>query len=314
MQTGIGLRVLRATIPVYLCAPQLKACAALLLIFMGHSWGQEALQRDSPKLEFEAASIKPASDSGAISVIGGPGTGDPTSIVYNRVTLRILLMNAYSVKNFQITGPAFLDDLRFDIKVKVAEGVTKDETRLMLQNLLKDRYGLAMHWEQKEMPGHVLMIGKHGSTLRQSAVPVRTLPDPHSAQPGEPKGASAANGPRPDLKITMTNGKVHLAVVGGTVGDICELLSNQFGHPVVDRSGLTGKYDFELDFSPEPMIPPPGVSQAGISNRDAPTGVEDPAPSLMSAVQDQLGLRLEASKLTFDVVVVDHIERTATDN
>jgi uncharacterized protein (TIGR03435 family) len=99
------------------------------------------------------------------------------------------------------------------------------------------------------------------------------------------------------------------------ISQICGFISNQLGRPVVDQTGLTGKYDFNLEFAPENMpnmpLPPPGGGRGDSGSLPAST---DPAPTLIGALQEQLGLKLEQKKLPVDIVIVDHIEKTPTEN
>src|SRR5947207_312669 len=133
--------------------------ASLAVLSCGAAFGQA-----SPS--FEVASVKPAeapSTPGMLRVgmRGGPGTPDPGQITYSNVSLKNVIMNAYNVKGYQITGPKWLDSERFDIVAKVPKGATKEEFRLMLQNLLAERFKLSLHHESKELPIYGLVVGKN---------------------------------------------------------------------------------------------------------------------------------------------------------
>lgn len=164
--------------------------ASLLVLSCGAAFGQA-----SPS--FEVASVKPAeapSTPGMLRVgmRGGPGTPDPGQITYSNVTLKNLIMNAYNVKGYQITGPKFLDGDRFDIVAKVPKGATKEEFRLMLQNLLAERFKLSLHRETKELPIYGLVVGKNGHKLKESA---DQGTDPATAAAPAPGGPSGNSGP-----------------------------------------------------------------------------------------------------------------------
>src|SRR5205823_1653898 len=104
-------------------------------------------------LTFEVASVKPARpDSGRYTMKGGPGTADPSRITYTNIMLRAILLSAYELKNYQISGPDWLDTLRFDITAKVPEGATKEQFQAMLRNLLETRFKMGVHRESKELP------------------------------------------------------------------------------------------------------------------------------------------------------------------
>jgi uncharacterized protein (TIGR03435 family) len=295
--------------------------AATLLAFAGLlAYGQE-----TPKLEFEVASIKPATPQipgrGMIGISGGPGTRDPVQITYRSVPVRMLLLNAFDIKGFQLTAPASVDDLRFDILVKVPSGATKEDARVMLQNLLADRFGMKVHHESKEMQAFALVAAKGGVKLRPSAEP------PANADPAASGGFAGPPGPPKmdkngfptfpsggrGLMMMFMNGQMHATAAQETLSQICDFISNQLGRPVFDQTGLTGKYDFNLEFAPENM-PLGGPGGMGRGDAGVLPASSEPAPTLIGALQDQLGLKLESKKLPVDIVIVDHIEKTPTEN
>lgn len=293
---------------MWCCSPVLVAFASLA------AWGQNASDHETHKLEFEVASIKPSVTGLATArVSGGPETSDPGQISYRNVTLRILILNAYKVKNYQIAGPDYLSDVRVNIVAKVPAGVSKDDSRVMLQNLLMDRFGLKVHRERKEMQAYTLVVGKRGAKLRASALtPAEDAGSRPSAPVSLPGRANLDKDGFPVLAggrgmaLSLASGRIRMTVAQGTAAGICDLLSNQLNRPVIDETGLDGKYDFHLEFATEKTMSPPGTP--------AGAGPGDPAPDLMAAVEEQLGLRLESKTLPIDTVVVDHMERTATQN
>jgi hypothetical protein len=121
---------------------------------------------------FEVASVKPAAPitGNRIMVMmrGGPGTPDPGQITYTNVSLQNVLINAYGVKGFQISGPGWLDSERYDIVAKVPRGATKEQFMGMLQNLLAERFKLTLHREKKDLPMYALVVGKNGPKLKES--------------------------------------------------------------------------------------------------------------------------------------------------
>jgi uncharacterized protein (TIGR03435 family) len=297
---------------------------AILLAFAGLL----AYAQETRKLEFEVASIKPAEPQiagrGMIGMSGGPGTRDPGQITYRNVPVRMLLLSAFDIKGFQLTAPASVDDLRFDILVKVPKGATKEDSRVMLQNLLADRFGMKVHHESKEMQAFALVPAKGGVKLRPSAEP------PANADPAAPGGFAGPPGPPKldkngfptfpaggrGLMMMFSNGQMHGTGAQETIGQICDFISNQLGRPVVDQTGLNGKYDFNLEFAPEnmPGLFPGAGPGPGRGDAASPPPSSDPAPTLIGALQEQLGLKLEAKKLAIDIVVLDHIEKTPTEN
>jgi uncharacterized protein (TIGR03435 family) len=127
------------------------------------------------------------------------------------------------------------------------------------------------------------------------------------------------------MMVMMMNGQMHLTAGQETISQFCDFLGSQFGRPVIDQTGLAGKYDFNLAYAPEgpvmgrggmPPPPPPGTAPAGVGGGEVAglAASNDPAPTLMAALQDQLGLKLETKKAPVDIVIVDYIEKTPTEN
>jgi uncharacterized protein (TIGR03435 family) len=307
---------------------------------------------------FEVASIKraiPPRDGDGKGVIrigaqGGPGTRDPGRISYSFVSLRMLLAQAFGLKNQQVSGPDWLDSARFNIVAKTPIGATKDDLPVMLQNLLKERFHLAFHRENKELPAYAL-VTKGQRKLTESA----SQSDPAAAQPSSENGGGQTAAPAgpPDLSrfkvgkdgmpelppgaqrpgilmmamMSPTGPRTMLRGKQQTMAQLADNLSNLLDRPVVDMAGLTSRYDFALVFVPDPSVmnakmgtfgkgPVPGASEPGGSggNGGALTGaLESDDATIFVAIQ-QLGLKLDAKKLPVDLLVVDHMERTPSEN
>jgi uncharacterized protein (TIGR03435 family) len=331
---------------------QAVGIAAAIALACSMAFGQAA--SDKPKLEFEVATIKPAPPIGngpiRIGSTGGPNGGDPARITYHNSTLRDLLVAAYGVKRNQISGgPEWLDSERFDITAKIPEGTGKDDVKVMLQNLLADRFKAEIHRETKELPIYALIVGKSGPKLKAS-----TVPDPPPApKAGEGAGPGSAPSPPPPPGVfgppkrdadgcpqppeqmagrgvnfmMMTPTGACLVSTGQTVTALADMLSNQLDRPVVDMTELKGKFDFKLRFDPGSTGmgrgrggmfvfagPPPGGGPGGPGGAAQPPEEREPAPSIFSAMQDQLGLKLDPRKGPVDLLVIDHIEKTPTEN
>lgn len=289
--------------------------------------GTAMLAQQPARLEFEVASVKPAAPpSGGrgafIGSRGGPGTDDPGRISYTGFPLQALITAAYQIKAYQLSGPAFMNDFesRFDIVAKIPAGATKDDVRVMLQNLLVDRFKMTLHHETKELPLYELTVGKNGPKMKAS------VEDPNAPKPGEgplpPIGKDGFPQLPPGRKNRMMffgPGGARIMATVSTPSEFAEMLGNQLGSPVVDKTGLTGTYDFTIDFAPErglgglslPPPPPPGGGDLG-----GPRAATDPSdvPNLFTAVQEQLGLKLEKKKGPVDTIVIDHLEKTPTEN
>jgi len=284
---------------------------------------------------FEVASVKPAAPitGNAIRVMmrGGPGTPDPGQISYTNVTVKNVLPNAYGVKSFQISGPGWLDSERYDIVAKLPRGATKEQFMVMLQNLLAERFKLALHREKKDLPMYALVVGKNGLKLKESV-----------DDPATPKAGGFADGPtatmgritvgkdgfpvlpgRGATSIMLMNGNARMTASKQSMATLAEMLSSQLDLPVVDMTGLAGNYDFTLYFSPEGLAgmrlpaglpPPPPAAEGGPGMPMASAPDAQPGPNLFAAVQEQLGLKLEQRKGPVDLLVIDHLEKAPIEN
>ena len=158
--------------------------ASLVVFTCCAAWAQTA--ENSPA--FEVASVKPAAPITGnfirVGMRGGPGSSDPGQITYNNVTVKDVVMNAYGVKRFQISGPGWLDSERYDIVAKLPRGATKAEFMVMLQNLLAERFKLTLHREKKDLPMYALVVGKNGPKLKES------VDDPAPKEGDAPKGGN----------------------------------------------------------------------------------------------------------------------------
>lgn len=285
---------------------------------------------------FEVASVKTADPPAPgkfmfTNVRGGPGTNDPGQVTYTNMPLKFLLINAYDVQRYQVIGPDWLDSERYDVMAKVPQGATKEQARVMLQNLLAERFKMKLHHESREMKLDELVVGKNGPKLKASTDDPKAAAEPPQGPPSPPKmdknGAPQLD--RPGMITMIRPGQggafaAHLTARGQPMSSLVRMLSNELRHPVSDKTGLTGIYDFNLDFAPENMpglmmpMGPPGGGPPGGAAGGAPGGVADaasePLLTLPAAVQQQLGLRLESKKGPVDVLVIDSAEKTPTEN
>lgn len=278
---------------------------------------------------------------------GGPGTKDPGRIHYPFMSLKQLLTVAYDVKSYQVNGPVWLDSERFEITATMPPQTTKEQFHVMLQNLLAERFKMTVHKETKELPMYALEVAKNGPKLTESDGKAQPL-DPDGPPPPLPSGGPKM-GPDgfPQLPFSgragmfgiMMPGRARLVATGQSMQDLATRLGNQLSKPVVDETGLAKKYDFTLTFAPDGMngpmgpMPPPGAGEgrggamvavappgAGPSpggSGDSANAVKPEAeapPDIFHALQAQLGLRLESKKGPVEIVVVDHMEKTPTEN
>jgi uncharacterized protein (TIGR03435 family) len=211
-----------------------------------------------------------------------------------------LFQQAYDLKMYQVAGADPMTGNRFNIIAKIPEGATREEFRQMQQQLLAERFAVKFHKEQKEMPVYELVVGKTGPKLTESTAEAGAAP----AMPSGPL-TTGADG-FPDIPAGRSggasmNGRMTNRVVRGTMSGLAALVSGQVGRPVIDKTGLTGRYDYVLKWA--------------MQGRMAPPGAEEPdGPSITSAIQEQLGLRLESSKGMVEVYVIDSFSKTPTQN
>lgn len=310
----------------------MRVIAGIALTFFAScgAYGQSA---EAPPA-FEVASIRPAappepSRGMRVGRSGGPGTKDPTRVTYENFSLSNLVTEAYDIKRYQISGPSWLDSERFDVKAKVPEGATKEQYRLMLQNLLAERFKLTLHHDKKEMPMYELVVAKNGPKMKESVDDPAPKDDPAPASPppsGPPKFTMDKDGypvlpPGSGPMTIMMNGRARMQVSKMSMQDFAGRLSGQVSRPVTDATGLKGKYDFILSWAADGMgprgpgglmPPPPPPPEGGVPMASTPD--LDSGPTLFAAIQQQLGLKLEPKKGLVDILVIDHMEKVPTEN
>ena len=212
-----------------------------------------------------------------------------------------LLIRAYKRDTYQISGPSWLDSEAYDIAVSIPAGTTKEQYRQMLQNLLIERFHMVLHHESRDLPSYELLVAKRGPKLKETTVVETAKP---SSESGPLK--TDENGfpilDRPTVAMRMTSGpkgpSAHLTAKAQPLSVLASMLSGQMHAPVDDKTALAGKYDFTLEFVPEGFAP----------------SSDDSGAPLMAAIQEQLGLKLEAKKVPTDVLVIDKADKVPTAN
>jgi len=238
--------------------------------------------------QLDVASIKPAApDARGMRCTGGPGTTDPGLLTCENYSLSYLVMMAYNLRGFQLSAPNWMDTARFDVVAKIPNGADRRQFDSMQQKLLAERFGLRVHFEKKNMTVYELTVAKGGPKLKESQ------------EPEKPAGAWRPPAGGPPVR-TM----VHVSRKGDSMAQLADFLSNQLGQPVTDATGLSARYDYDLSFMMDP-----GGRAAGPSTSEPEFGA-----SLIDALRDQLGLRLEKKKGQADVLIVDHAEKVPIEN
>lgn len=226
----------------------------------------------------------------------------PDGISITGLPLHMLIREAFGVSNDRLLGePGWVNSARYDIEAKVdaadapkLDKVEMEQRWAMMRPLLEDRFGLKFHHETRQLNEYVLVVAKGGSKLKPSKIAA---------------GANAKEGRRSMMRMSPKGMSLEANAV--SVADLVRTLSMQLGSTVVDKTGLTGTYDYTLDFAPDnmpgPMLrPPPDGGQGQGGNAPPP---EPAAPSLFTALQEQLGLKLQAQKGPVDVIVIDQIQQ-----
>ena len=223
---------------------------------------------------FDVASIKPADPPVGpflpgsrpvcpVTGCGGPGTGSPERITFTFASLKNLIQVAYNVRSsHRIEAPAWMASATFDVVANVPPGVTREQTNLMLQNLLAERFQLKVHHSTREAPVFALVVARNGPKLKAS-----------TEDPGAPK-------PRGTI---WTSGRKQFEFNRQTMGEFARTLESEVERPVIDSTGLDGTYDIRLEFA------------AASPNALAPGSPDPQAAELFTALTEQLGLRLEPS-------------------
>jgi uncharacterized protein (TIGR03435 family) len=263
---------------------------------------------------FEVASIKPAPITNA-----GPPAHAGIKIDASRVdigywSIRQLILRAYGLPAYQVSGPGWTNNLRFNVVAKFPEGATKDQLPEMLQWLLADRFGLVAHAETRELPGFALVVGKGGPKMKLAE------PDPNAAtEPTSPNRLERAgrtldrlwsNDPKALGMVSWKTmpGVLHAEFNRMPMEALAQLLADRLGAPVINMTGLEGEYQMTLD------LPMPGSSTAAsLPGVELPPELEPVSVSLFSTVE-RLGLKLVQRKTPIEVLVVDNVNRVPTEN
>ena len=249
---------------------------SLILFNVGLAFGQPATAPPA----FEVASVK-VNTAGTKMGRGGMGHGfdtitpSPSGISMINVSLGTVIQWAYRVQPVQVSGPGWLDVDRYDVVAKAAGAVPEDQLRQMMQTLLADRFKLVLHRESNEMRAFVVSVAKTGLKMKES-----TTEGDMDLQP---------------------SGKAGATIQRATIPKLAELLSGPLQAPVVDETGLTGRYDFTIDLS-------------GVLDPTTPMGINDVIPIFVQVAQQQLGIKIDEKKMLVEMLMVDHAERIPVEN
>jgi uncharacterized protein (TIGR03435 family) len=229
-------------------------------------------------MAFEVASVRVS--AGAAGSRRDSIQFDPGSLTMRNVTLKDAIRWAYGVMGYQVSGPDWLDSRRYDIAAKTPAPAAGEQIREMLQTLLAERFKLALHRETKELPAYTLSVSKNGPKFQES----------------QTEGETAV---RPDKR------SMSLTVQRAPVSQLVEILSNVLHSPVIDLTGLKGRYDITVNatkYAADLTPKAPG---------DAPM---DLAALIITGLQEEFGLKLEPRKVSLDLLIIEHAEQTPAQN
>jgi len=275
----------------------MKTTAALVLTILTASLAAQA-----PRA-FDAASVKRNTTNGAglppVIAISGQRLSAPF------VTLREIVRVAYGVNENQVVGgPDWIGSDRFEVGAAIPSGASVDAVREMLRTLLAERFGLAAHPEKRELPVYTLTFtGQMGPQMRPAGSECAPLSSPAGIPappppPPPPAGAGPMTvlGQPPGSKCGTAMMRGFISARDIVLETFAFLLMRELQRPVVDRTQLTGRYDLDLNFLPDsgPMV---------ING----TAINADAPSLTTAVREQLGLKLDSTRAPVDVIVIDRV-------
>lgn len=250
---------------------------------------------------FEVASIKLTKTGGETVAM----LNQANRFFGKNVTAEMLIQYAYRVKENQILGaPNWSKSEKYDVEAKVEKSELdklqklspeerERERQEMVKNLLADRFNLVLHRDTKTLPVYVLVIGKNGPKLRESQ-PGDTYSNGIQGPDGRPAGAGM---------LVVRAGQITAQAV--SISRLAEILSRQLGRTVIDKTGLTGKYDFTLELPQDDGHAP--MLRGDQSDSTLPT--ETSGPSVFTTIQDQLGLKLESEKGPGEILVIDHVQK-----
>jgi len=260
-------------------------------------------------LAFDVVSIKPHKDEG-ISRVGIGFRTTPDGLSFSGGSLDMLLRMAFDVPRDRLLNePEWVKSSRLDLDAKVApedaprlKTLTRQQHWAMLIPVLEDRCRLKFHHENRELEVYTLVAAKGGPKLKEAEAA-----DSDAIAPDSTPRTQAARSP---MRMSISSKGMTIHGHDATMESLIEMISQQVGITVVDKTGLTGKYDFTLSWMPDEGawqlmgLPIPGPPPEGSAQPQEPVG-----PSIFTAVQEQLGLKLEAQKEKVDVIVIDRIEQ-----
>jgi uncharacterized protein (TIGR03435 family) len=284
------------------------SAAGCLLVAASTAFGQT-------KPAFEVASIRPSADQVTGVRVGFQATGSQVRVT--AMSIKDYVGIAFGTRPQQIEGPEWIGSQRFDVVATIPDGVPSSQVTAMLRTLLEDRFQLKVHRETKDQPVYVLGVSKAGARLKESK------PDPNA--PAEPAGTVnvSGGGNNAGVGIDIGGGRSfavadnQLRVRGMQMRDVAEVLTRFVDRVVVDQTGLTGTYDITLELTPDEFnaIRIRSAVNAGVPlPPQAMRLLDNASPDTLSAPLSKFGITFEARKAPLEVIVIDSVLKTPTEN
>src|ERR1041385_1476864 len=253
--------------------------------FVTLSLAAAAFGQTAPAFDVASVRVSPPGKGGGEGMKHDMRTGvnvqvSPDGVTIRNSNLRSIVCWAHKVFEFQVKGPDWLGSERYDINAKASAAADDEKLRLMMQTLLAERFKMATHSETKEMQAYLLQIAKGGLKVKES---------------------TAGDG---EMDITPNQQTMSVTVVRAGVPQLIDALSNIFRAPVIDQTGLTGKYDATFNMMKY-------LAEMKAADPNAPL---DPQTLIIRGLQEELGLKVEPKKMAVDLVVVDRAEKVPVAN
>ena len=316
----------------------INCCSAVLLLGVSVS----ALTQEPTPVSFEVAAINQVlySDQTRNDILSGSRrvsmTVTDARVSVSYMSLAELLRGAFRVEPYQLSGPVWLDELRFDIQATIPVGSTREQVPRMLQTLLEQRFGLITHRESLEVPAYLLVVGKDGPRLREAEPETDAATPPQAADADHQQPGSATKTKGGGFAMTMktetgtmtftagANGTIQTEISRITMGELAKEITGLVGRPVFDRTGLTRGYRLTLEVAAAEIAQMMNLSGGAGTNPSggnalpgagpANTASEPRGQSSIVASLERLGLKLEPRRMPVEVIIVDEISRIPTPN
>jgi uncharacterized protein (TIGR03435 family) len=276
-----------------------------------------AVAQDRIQPEFEVASVKAAAfGQSLVQDRGGADTASQGSWVCRNMPLDLLVLRAWDLFPYQLPERASLNAVRLDIDARYPAGTGATEFKMMIRGLLAKRVGLSVHLEPRDQPVYDLVVAQDGLKMRDAVLmsPKQDESDPVILwEQGRPRLRPGT--PKTDHVGLAGGVVVYMGTMQG-IRDLIRTFSGRAGRPIIDKTNLTGKYDYTLEF----VLTQPSPTSSGAPSTTNGTGVavapdaSQPGASFPVALEKQLGLKLVPNTGRFDVLVVDHFSKVPTEN